>query len=49
LRYVLDRAADGDLYRVTLSVGDQSLARAYLAQNGAVHPAGAWVRRESQP
>jgi hypothetical protein len=49
LRYVLDRAVDGDLYRVTLSVGDQSLARAYLAQNGAVHPAGAWVRREAQP
>jgi hypothetical protein len=49
LRYVLDRAADGDLYRVTLLVGDQLLARAYLAQHGAVHPAGAWVRREAQP
>ena len=49
LRYVLDRAADGNLYRVTLLVGDQSLARAYVAQQGAVHPAGAWVRRESQP
>jgi len=44
LRYVFDRAAD--LYRVTLLVGDQSLTRAYLAQNGAVHPAGAWVRKE---
>jgi hypothetical protein len=49
LRYVLDRAADGGLYRVTLSVGDQSLARVYLAQHGALHPAGAWVRREAQP
>jgi type IV secretion system protein TrbH len=49
LRYVLDRAADLDLYRVTLLVGEQSLARAYVAQNGAVHPAGAWVRREAQP
>ena len=44
LRYVFDRAAD--LYRVTLLAGDQSLTRAYLAQNGAVHPAGAWVRKE---
>jgi len=44
LRYVFDRAAD--LYRVTLLVGDQSMTRAYLAQNGAVHPAGAWVRKE---
>jgi hypothetical protein len=44
LRYVLDRAAD--LYRITLLVGDQSLTRAYLAQNGTVHPAGAWVRKE---
>jgi hypothetical protein len=44
LRYVFDRAAD--LYRITLLVGDQSLTRAYLAHNGAVHPAGAWVRKE---
>lgn len=44
LRYVFDRAAD--LYRVTLLVGDQALTRAYLAQNGAVHPAGAWARKE---
>ena len=44
LRYVLDRAAD--LYRVTRRIGDQSLARAYLAQPGALQPAGAWVRKE---
>ena len=44
LRYVFDQAAD--LYRVTLLVGDQSLTRAYLAHNGTVHPAGAWVRKE---
>ncbi len=44
LRYVFDRAAD--LYRVTLLVGDQSLTRAYLVQDGAIHPAGAWVRKE---
>ncbi|HEX8883982.1 MAG TPA: conjugal transfer protein TrbH [Noviherbaspirillum sp.] len=44
LRYVFDQAAN--LYRVTLLVGEGSLTRAYLAQNGAVHPAGAWVRKE---
>ena len=44
LRYVFDRA--GDLYRLTLVMGTQSLTRAYLAQNGTVHPAGAWARKE---
>jgi hypothetical protein len=44
LRYVLDRPAD--LVRVTLMIGDQSLTRAYLAQNDALRPAGAWVRKE---
>lgn len=44
LRYVLDRPAD--LYRVTLTVGDQSLTRAYLAKNDTLRPAGAWVRKE---
>jgi hypothetical protein len=44
LRYVLDQASG--LYRITLHVGSQSLTRAYLAQNGALQPAGAWVRKE---
>jgi hypothetical protein len=44
LRYVLDQASG--LYRITLHVGSQSLTRAYLAQNGALRPAGAWVRKE---
>ena len=46
LRYVLDLDAASNLYRVTLLVGTQSLTRAYLAQNGSVAPAGAWVRKE---
>ncbi len=46
LRYILDQL-DAKLYRLTLLVGNQSLSRAYLAaQNGTVHPAGAWVRKE---
>lgn len=44
LQYVLDRPAG--LVRVTLLIGDQSLTRAYLAQNDALRPAGAWVRKE---
>ncbi|MES2538243.1 MAG: conjugal transfer protein TrbH [Pseudomonadota bacterium] len=46
LRYVLDQTADARLVRVTLLVGHQSLTRAYLAQNGSMMPAGAWVRKE---
>jgi hypothetical protein len=46
LRYIVDQAAGSNLYRVTLLVGNQSLTRAYSAQNGSVFPAGAWVRKE---
>lgn len=46
LRYILDQL-DTNLYRLTVLVGNQSLTRAYLAaQDGALHPAGAWVRKE---
>lgn len=44
--YVLDVAAAPNLYRVTLSIGRESLTRPYLARDGSVYPAGAWVRRE---
>lgn len=46
LYYVLDAAASPNLYRVTVTVGQKSLSRAYLAQNDRVAPAGAWVRKE---
>jgi len=46
LHYVLDAAASPNLYRVTVTVGQKSLSRAYLAQNDRVAPAGAWVRKE---
>lgn len=46
LGYVIDLAGAPNLYRVTLLVGDQSLTRAYLAQDGSVFPAGAWMRKE---
>lgn len=46
LRYILDLDPASQLYRLTLLVGNQSLTRAYLAQNGSVAAAGAWVRKE---
>lgn len=46
LRYVLDHAGDGNLYRLVLMVGTQSLTRAYVEQDGALMPAGYWVRKE---
>jgi type IV secretion system protein TrbH len=44
VRYILDRA--GDLYRITLSIGADSLSRPYLLQNGVLAPAGCWVHKE---
>lgn len=44
--YVLDAIASPNLYRVTLILGSQSITRAYVPQSDAIHPAGAWVRRE---
>lgn len=44
--YVVDQQAGTDLYRVTLTIDNQSLSRAYLAKDGSVGPAGYWVRKE---
>nr|BCU00828.1 conjugal transfer protein TrbH [uncultured bacterium] len=46
LRYVLDQAGTSNLYRLTLTVGNQSITRPYLEQDGALVPAGYWVRKE---
>lgn len=46
LGYVLDSVASPRLYRITLSIGSQTISRAYVEQNDLVHPAGAWVRKE---
>lgn len=46
LAYLLDQAAGPDLYRLTLVVGKQTLSRVYVAQQGRLQPAGAWVRKE---
>lgn len=46
LNYLLDQAGDSNLYRLTLTVGDSSITRPYLEQNGSFLPAGYWVRKE---
>lgn len=46
LRYVLDQADTTNLYRLTLLVGNQSITRPYLEENGSFVPAGYWVRKE---
>ena len=46
LRYLLDRPSGGDLYRLTLAIGNQRLSRPYMIQSGAAYAAGAWVRKE---
>jgi hypothetical protein len=33
---VLDQAGDSNLYRLTLMVGNQSITRPYLAQDGTL-------------
>ena len=45
LRYVLDRA-DASLFRLTLTVGSQSVSRPYQEENGHILPAGSWIHRE---
>lgn len=46
LRYVADPVGSASLVRITVAVGSQSLTRLYTAREGAVFPAGIWVRKE---
>lgn len=46
LSYVFDQPAGTGLYRVTLTIDDQSLSRVYKATGGSVAAAGYWVRKE---
>lgn len=45
-RYVLDQVGAADFYQLTLRVGAQSLTRPYQVKDGALVPAGYWVRKE---
>lgn len=46
LAYVVDQPLDAGLYRVTVLVNNQTLSRLYQAKDGAIAPAGYWVRKE---
>lgn len=45
LQYIIDQVPTANLYRTTLLINNQPLSRVYTAQNGALRPAGAWVKR----
>jgi hypothetical protein len=47
LRYALDQIGsdDANIYRLTLLVGNESLTRPYIEQNGSVIP-GYWTHKE---
>lgn len=46
LHYVLDKSGTANLYRLTLTVGKQTISRPYIEQDGALVPSGYWVRKE---
>ncbi|WP_249186885.1 conjugal transfer protein TrbH [Pseudomonas sp. KB-10] len=46
VNYIVDTPNDGNLYRVTLLVGRETLSRAYIVQNDRLQAAGVWVRKE---
>lgn len=45
LRYVLDHSGK-DFSRITMVIGRAVLTRAYLIENGAITPVGAWTFKE---
>lgn len=47
LSYIVDQAKGSDLYRVELLINRNQLNRVYqVAQDGTIHPAGYWARKE---
>lgn len=44
--YVFDQLAGTDLYGVTLFVNNEALSRVYMTKDGALMPAGSWIRKE---
>jgi hypothetical protein len=46
LAYVVDQPLDASQYRVTVLVNEQSLTRLYQTTDGAIAPAGYWIRKE---
>jgi hypothetical protein len=46
LAYVLDQPLESNLYRITVHLNSQSVSRLYQSKDGAIAPAGFWVRKE---
>lgn len=46
LRYVFDQFSGTNMYRVSLSIGSQTLTRPYALEKGELLPAGQWARKE---
>lgn len=46
LAYVVDQPMEAGMYRVTVLMNSQSLSRLYQMKDGALAPAGYWVRKE---
>jgi hypothetical protein len=44
LRYILD--SNPNFYRLSITVGNQTITRPYTLQDGALLPSGYWVRKE---
>jgi hypothetical protein len=44
--YIFDQPGGTGLYRVTLLIDNQPLSRVYETKDGALAPAGYWVRKE---
>lgn len=46
LKYVVDQPLESDQYRVTVLLDNHPLSRLYQVKDGAISPAGYWVRKE---
>lgn len=44
--YVLDQAGQSNIYRLTISIGYQTLTRPYLGTDGSFMPIGYWSLKE---
>lgn len=45
LAYTVDSVENTNLFRVTLTIGNTKLSRAYVSQSGSVYPAVTWTRK----
>lgn len=46
LSYVVDRAGETNIYLLSISIGSESLSKAFTVSDGELASAGYWVRKE---